>query len=216
MAKVSASILSSDLSNLYQECRRALDAGADMIHFDVMDGHFVPNLTFGAPLLKSLKKRLEAPVDAHLMISEPDRYVPDFAKAGGDYLLFHAEATSNPAHTIGLIREAGAKPGMVVNPDTDAEKLKPFAHDLDYVLFMSVFPGFAGQKFIPAVVPKVAKFTAWCREEGLSPLVAVDGGVTPDNAGPLVGAGANLLIAASAIFQAPDMAEAIRRLKNPR
>jgi ribulose-phosphate 3-epimerase len=214
--KVSASILSSDLSDLYHECRRALDAGVDMIHMDVMDGHFVPNITFGAPVIKSLKKRLTAPVDTHLMISDPDRYASDFAKAGSDYLLFHAEASKNPANTIHIIRSSGARPGMVINPDTSEETLKPFAQGLEYVLFMSVFPGFAGQKFIPAVVPKLARFSAWCKEEGISPILAVDGGVTPDNAAELAGAGATLLVAASAIFQAPDMAEAIRKLKNPK
>jgi len=214
--KVSASILSSDLSDLYHECQRALDAGVDMIHMDVMDGHFVPNLTFGAPVLKCLKKRLTAPVDTHLMISDPDRYIPDFAQAGSDYLLFHGEASKDPAATTHLIRSSGSKPGMVVNPDTSEETLKPFARDLDYVLFMSVFPGFAGQKFIPAVVPKLARFSAWCKNEGLSPILAVDGGVTPDNAADLAGAGATLLVAASAIFQAQDMADAVRRLKNPK
>jgi ribulose-phosphate 3-epimerase len=183
---------------------------------DVMDGHFVPNLTFGAPVLKCLKKRLDAPVDTHLMISDPDRYAPDFAKAGSDYLLFHAEASKDPAATLHIIRTAGSRPGMVVNPDTSEESLKPFARDLEYVLFMSVFPGFAGQKFIPAVVPKLARFSEWCKNEGLSPILAVDGGVTPDNAADLVEAGATLLVAASAIFQAPDMAEAVRKLKNPR
>jgi ribulose-phosphate 3-epimerase len=214
--KVSASILSSDLSDLYHECRRALDAGVDMIHMDVMDGHFVPNITFGAPVLKCLKKHLSEPVDTHLMISDPDHYAPDFAKAGSEYILFHAEASKDPAATIRIIRSAGSKPGMVVNPDTSEETLKPFVRDLDYVLFMSVFPGFAGQKFIPSVVPKLARFSVWCKEEGLSPILAVDGGVTPANAADLTGAGATLLVAASAIFQAPDMAEAIRKLKNPK
>lgn len=187
-----------------------------MIHLDVMDGHFVPNLTFGAPVLKCLRKRLTAPVDTHLMITDPDRYATDFAKAGSTYLAFHAEASRNPAAVLHIIRDAGSKPGMVINPDTSEETLKPFARELDYVLFMSVFPGFSGQKFIPSVVPKLKRFAAWCKEEGLSPLLAVDGGVTPDNAGDLINAGATLLVAASAIFQAPDMAEAVRKLKNPK
>ena len=212
--KVSASILSADFGRLLEQSRQAVEAGADMLHMDVMDGHFVPNLTFGAPVIAGLKGKVDAPIDAHLMIQNPEKYVGDFAKAGSTYLLFHAETVADPAGIIRLIRGQGCKPGMVVNPDTSEETLKPFAKDLDYVLFMSVHPGFAGQSFIPEVVPKIARFSKWSREQGLSPEIAVDGGISPRTAPSVVEAGATLLVAATAIFKAPDMREAVQALKN--
>jgi ribulose-phosphate 3-epimerase len=193
---------------------KAVKAGADMLHMDVMDGHFVPNITFGAPVIASLKGRVPVPIDSHLMIENAGKYIPDFAKAGSTYILFHAEAVSDPQKVITLIRSLGCRPGMVLNPDTAEDAVKPFAPSLEYILFMSVFPGFAGQSFIPSVVPKIARFSKWCRGEGLDPIIAVDGGISPQTAPSVVEAGANLLVAATAIFKAPDMAQAIRDLKN--
>lgn len=211
--KVSASILSADFSHLLEDCQKAVDAGADMLHMDVMDGHFVPNISFGAPVIAGLKGKVNVPFDSHLMITDPNKYIPDFAKAGSSYVLFHEEASANAAETIKIIRQNGCKPGMVINPGTSEETLKPYAKNLDYVLFMSVWPGFSGQSFIPDVVPKIAKFSKWAAQEGLSLYIAVDGGISPKTAPLVVEAGANLLIAATAIFKAPDMKEAIHLLK---
>lgn len=212
--KVSASILSADFGHLLEDAQKAVAAGADMVHMDVMDGHFVPNITFGAPVIAGLKGKVNVPMDTHLMIENADKYIPDFIKAGSSYILFHAEAIENPISTIHLIRQDGCKAGIVLNPGTSEEIIKPFVKDLDYVLFMSVWPGFAGQSFMPEVVPKIARFSKWCREQGFDPEIAVDGGISPKTAPQVVEAGANLLIAATAIFKAPDMAEAVRQLKS--
>ncbi len=212
--KVSASILSADFGNLLSATQKAIDAGADMVHMDVMDGHFVPNITFGAPVIAGLKGKINVPMDTHLMIENANKYIPDFIKAGSTYILFHAEAVENPVETIHLIRQDGCKAGMVLNPTTSEEVLKPYAKDLEYVLFMTVWPGFSGQSFIPDVVPKIARFSNWCEKEKLSPLIGVDGGISPMTAPRVVEAGANLLVAATAIFKAPDMKEAIHALKN--
>jgi ribulose-phosphate 3-epimerase len=213
--KVSASVLSADFGNLLRDCQKAIDAGVDMLHMDVMDGHFVPNITFGAPVIASLRGKVNVPIDTHLMIENADRYIQDFTKAGSTYLLFHSEAVLDPRELIHLIRSNGARPGMVINPNTSEEVLKPFARNLEYVLFMSVYPGFAGQSFMPEVVPKIARFSKWCREEGLVLDIAVDGGITPKTAPQVVEAGANLLVAATALFKSPDIKEAVHALKNP-
>ena len=212
--KVSASVLSANFGDLLEDCKKAVEAGCDMLHMDVMDGHFVPNITFGAPVIAGLKGKVKVPIDSHLMIDNANKYIPDFIKAGSTYILFHAEAVENPVETIHLIRQDGCKAGMVLNPTTSEEILKPFAKDLEYILFMSVWPGFSGQSFIPEVVPKIARFSKWCEKERLSPLIAVDGGISPLTAPRVVEAGANLLVAATAIFKAPDMKEAIHALKN--
>jgi ribulose-phosphate 3-epimerase len=212
--QVSASILSADFGNLLADSQKAIEAGADMLHMDVMDGHFVPNISLGAPVIAGLKGKVKVPVDTHLMIENANQYIPDFAKAGSTYILFHAEAVEDPSETIRLIRLNGCKPGMVLNPTTSEEVLKPFSKDLDYILFMSVWPGFSGQSFIPEVLPKISRYSKWCQSKGLDPLIAVDGGISPKTAPSVIEAGANLLVAATAIFKAPDMTEAIRALKS--
>ena len=214
MVKVSASVLSADFGNLLNDSQKAIEAGCDMLHMDVMDGHFVPNISFGAPVIAGLKGKVRVPIDTHLMITDADKYIPDFIKAGSTYILFHAEAIENPVETIHRIRQDGCKPGMVINPNTSEEVLKPFAKDLEYVLFMSVYPGFAGQSFMPEVVPKIARFSKWCQKEGLTPEIAVDGGNSPKTAAQVVEAGATLLVAATAIFKAPNMKEAVLALKS--
>ena len=214
MVKVSASVLSADFGNLLNDSQKAIEAGCDMLHMDVMDGHFVPNISFGAPVIAGLKGKVRVPIDTHLMITDADKYIPDFIKAGSTYILFHAEAIENPVETIHRIRQDGCKPGMVINPNTSEEVLKPFAKDLEYVLFMSVYPGFAGQSFMPEVVPKIARFSKWCQKEGLTPEIAVDGGISPKTAAQVVEAGATLLVAATAIFKAPNMKEAVLALKS--
>ena len=212
--KVSASILSADFGSLLSAAQKAVDAGCDMVHMDVMDGHFVPNITFGAPVIASLKGKLSVPMDTHLMITDAPKYISDFAKAGSTYILFHAEAVEDPGAVIHQIRALGCKPGMVLNPTTPPEVAQIYGKDLDYVLFMSVWPGFSGQSFIPEVVPHIAKYAKWCRDQKLSPIIAVDGGISPKTAPQVVEAGANLLVAATAIFKAPDMKEAVKALKS--
>ena len=210
--RIAPSILSADFAALGEAIARVEAAGADQLHVDVMDGHFVPNLTLGPPVIESIRKRTRLPLDVHLMIEEPDRWVETYVKAGADYLTVHAEATPHLERILSQIREAGAKAGVALNPSTAPEVLEYVLEDLDLVLVMSVNPGFGGQSFIPTAYEKIRRLRTLLG--GRDVLVSVDGGVKTDNAGPLARAGATVLVAGSSIFGAPDPGAAVAALRS--
>ena len=206
---VSPSILTADFARLEQECKSLQKSGADWIHCDVMDGVFVPNLTFGMPILSSIRKCVILPLDVHLMIVEPKRYVEQFAKAGADIITFHVEATDDVVGTIELIKKCGKKVGLSVKPNTPVEALLPYKGMFDMLLVMSVEPGFGGQSFIDGSLAKIAK----ARQLFPDILIEVDGGVNFANCTQVVEAGADVLVAGSAVFNADNRKEAIEQLK---
>lgn len=213
---IAPSILSADFSRLGDEIRAVDAAGADWIHVDVMDGRFVPNITIGPLIVEAIRPVTQKPLDVHLMIVEPEKYVPDFAKAGADIISIHAEHNASPHlhRTLCQIREFGKKAGVVLNPSTPLDLIEYVLEVCDLVLIMSVNPGFGGQSFIPAVLPKIRKLHQMCDERGLNPWIEVDGGLKANNTWQVLEAGANAIVAGSAVFNAPDYATAIKDIRN--
>lgn len=211
--KIVPSLLSADFSRLGDEVRRVEEAGADMIHFDVMDGRFVPNITFGPLVVEALRGKTRLPFDVHLMIEDPDRFVRRFAEAGADILTVHAEATTNLRRTVENVRAQGVKAGVSLNPDTPLRAVEGVLSGLDLVLIMTVRPGFGGQDFIPATLPKIRSLRRMVEERGLAVDIEVDGGINVETAPLVVEAGANVLVAGTAIFGQPDFRRVIRNLR---
>lgn len=210
---VAPSILSADFANLGHEIKRVEDAGADWIHVDVMDGHFVPNLTIGAPVVKAIRKQTKLPLDVHLMVTNPDQLLLDFAEAGADHIIVHVEACTHLQRTLSHIRSLGKLAGVSLNPATPPETLQYVLNDIDEVLVMSVNPGFGGQKFIPAVVPKIRVIRQMFNEIGRDVHISVDGGINDQTAKTVVEAGANVLVAGNYVYRSDNIAEAIAGLK---
>lgn len=213
---IAPSILSADFSRLGEEIRAIDAAGADWIHVDVMDGRFVPNITIGPLIVGAIRPVTQKPIDVHLMIVEPERYVEDFAKAGADHITVHAEHNASPHlhRTLTQIKELGKVAGVVINPGSPLELIDYVLDVCDLVLIMSVNPGFGGQSFIPGVVPKIRKLRQMCDERGLDPWIEVDGGLKAGNTWQVLEAGANAIVAGSAVFKAKDYAEAIEGIRH--
>jgi ribulose-phosphate 3-epimerase len=214
--KVAPSMLASDLARLAEEARRMEQAGADWLHIDVMDGRFVPNLTMGIPVVQSLRRHTRLPLDVHLMVAEPERYVERFAQAGGDYIVVHAEATAHLHRTLTQIRAAGKKAGVALNPGTPLSAVEHVLDELDMLVVMSVNPGFGGQAFIPQALPKLEHAAKLLGSRLGRVELEVDGGVTLQNAPACRSAGASVLVAGTSVFTAPDPREAIAALRGGR
>jgi len=212
MIKIAPSLLSADFARLAEELETVVDA--DLLHLDVMDGHFVPNITIGPPIVKALRKRTKLPFDCHLMISEPQKYIPAFLDAGADMISIHVETEPHLQRALQLIRDGGAKAGIAVNPATSAESLTTALDFCDYVLAMTVNPGFGGQKFIEPVVPKIRHISRLIRERGLGVEIEVDGGIDAKTAPHVVTAGATILVAGSAVFGQPNRQHAIQAIRD--
>ena len=212
MIKIAPSILAADFSALGDAIARVEPAAPDQFHVDVMDGHFVPNLTIGPPVIESIRKRTRVPLDVHLMIEEPERWVETYVKAGADILTVHVEACRHVQRCLTAIREAGARAGVALNPSTPPGVLQYALDDLDLILVMSVNPGFGGQSFIPASLAKVREVRALVGDRPIE--VSVDGGVGKSRAGALAEAGASVLVAGSSVFGTPDPAQAVRDLRS--
>ncbi|MCA1059212.1 ribulose-phosphate 3-epimerase [Rossellomorea aquimaris] len=211
--KIAPSILSANFAELGNEIKDVEKGGADYIHVDVMDGHFVPNITLGPMIVSAIRPLTTLPLDVHLMIENPSQYVDAFADAGADYITVHVEADPHLHRTIQMIKNKGVKAGVVLNPGTPAEMIKPILQDVDMVLLMTVNPGFGGQSFIPSVVPKIKQIREWANEVNPSLEIEVDGGINPKTAAICAEAGADVFVAGSAIYNKSDRGAAIEELK---
>lgn len=210
---IAASILAADFSRIGEAVELAERAGADLIHVDIMDGHFVPNLTLGPQLVASIRKRTRLPIDVHLMVENPRAFVPLFHEAGADWISLHVEATAHLHKDVTMIKDLGRKAGVVLNPATPIHTLRDILGEADFILLMSVNPGWGGQSFIPSCLDKIRGLKAWLRKEKLEVPIEVDGGIKLDNLEEIFKAGMDVVVAGSAIFEAPDPAEAIREMK---
>ncbi len=213
MKLIAPSILSADFARLGEEIRAVEEAGADWIHIDVMDGHFVPNITMGPLVVEAVRRSTRLPLDVHLMIANADQYIPDFVKAGADLVAVQVEACVHLNRSLQLIRECGARPGAVLNPATPLESLAWVLEDVDFIMLMSVNPGFGGQQFIPNTLARIRQLREMLNARGLAPLIEIDGGVNAGTIADIAAAGADVFVAGSAIFGSPDYRAAIAEFR---
>jgi ribulose-phosphate 3-epimerase len=211
--KIAPSILSADFRRLGDEIQAVEIAGADWLHVDIMDGHYVPNITIGPFVVEWVRKATRMPLDVHLMIADPDKYAPEFIAAGADWISLHPETCKDPVKSLERIRKLGAKASVAVNPDVPVEKVEALFGHVDMILMMTVFPGFAGQAFIEDVLPKIERVRKVVTERKLPIVIEADGGIKPDNIGRVVKAGAEVIVSGSGIFKTPDYAATIRKMK---
>ncbi len=214
MVRIAPSLLSANFLRLEEEIKKTEEAGVDMLHIDIMDGHFVPNITIGPFVVEFIRKATKLPLDVHLMIEDPDRYIKDFISAGADLITVHYEALKHLHRTINWIKESGARPGVSLNPATPIWSLDHILEEVDMVLIMSVNPGFGGQTFIPQALEKISLLREMIRDKGLSVLIEVDGGIKIDNARKVAEAGADILVMGSGFFNAKDYKNLMKELKD--